>query len=62
MDMRTKTILINIGIVTGLAYSYFFNGSSLYIVIGTGIFFVVFANVLLFFVSRKKKQKQPESM
>ena len=56
MTSKTKAILINCSIVAALIYRYW-TGSPLFILITVGIFFLVFANLLMMFAAKQQSKK-----
>jgi hypothetical protein len=56
MDVRTKTILMNVAVLTALAYQYW-KGTPLLIIVLTGIFMLILVNLLMIFAAKKKDAK-----
>jgi hypothetical protein len=53
MAPKNKAILINCSVIAALIYQYW-KGTPLFILLITGIFFLVFANLLMVFAAKKR--------
>jgi len=56
MAEGARSLMVNVSIILGLVWCYF-KGYPLVIILGSGLFLLVFANILMYF--RRKHQRMP---
>ncbi len=56
MNARFKAVFVNGSVIAGLLLQYW-RGSPLLIIVCTGIFLLVFANLLMLFAARRSHRK-----
>jgi glucose uptake protein GlcU len=61
MTARRKAILVNAGILGGLAYQYW-QGTSAFLLLVTGIFVVVVANLTMMIAAKNKQDRASREM